>query len=221
MKTNTSPVHFPGVIGLGILFGLAAAPLLAADATPHPAGPPKVRVMVKENNVMTKPGGTTAAATPAPAAGAKGGQQKAAGAAQAESPLDAEKFTHTTKKTLTVDVVNLTAASMDVNVKTTFLAKDEAGKHEVLPEKTVDNRLTLEPSKSGEFTTEEVSFSHTAAHRESAARAGAGGAGGWRHGRWKGKIAPMVPASGHAYVGYKVEVFQGPDLVGSAVSETH
>jgi hypothetical protein len=31
----------------------------------------------------------------------------------------------------------------------------------------------------------------------------------------------MIPASGHAYFGYKVEVFQGEDLVGSAVSETH
>jgi hypothetical protein len=31
----------------------------------------------------------------------------------------------------------------------------------------------------------------------------------------------MEPASGHAYFGYRVEVFQGNDLVGVEASETH
>ena len=92
--------------------------------------------------------------------------------------MDAEKFTRTTKKSLTIDVVNLTGAPMDVNVKTTFLAKDEApGKHEVLPEKTVENKLTLDPTKAGEFTTDEVSFTHTTAHRQVPQKS-AGGKGG-------------------------------------------
>src|SRR5207253_2885649 len=128
-------------------------------------------------------GGSGAAATPAAAGAAKappapGGQKQPPGAAQATSVADAEKYTHTTKKTLTISVVNLTGASMAVNVKATFMAKDEAGKHEVVPEKTVENKLTLEPTKAGEFTTEEVPFSHTTAHRQAMQQKPGGGGGG-------------------------------------------
>ena len=218
MKTHTSQFHLRAA-GCGILFCLAAAPLIGADATPKPAGPPKVRVMVKENNVATTTGGGSGAATTAPAAAAKpapGAKQAPAAAASAPSTDDAEKYTHTTKKSLTIAVVNLTGASMDVNVKTTFMAKDEAGKHEVIPETTVENKLTLEPTKAGEFTTEEVPFAHTSAHRQAMPKPAAGAK---PYG--KAPPAPMIPASGHAYFGYKVEVFQGNDLVGSAASENH
>ena len=221
MKIHTSQFHLRAA-GCGILFCLAAAPLMAVDATPHPAGPLKVRVMVKENNVASAVGGGTGATTPAAAGAAKApaGKPAPAAAAQAPSELDAEKYTRTTKKSLTVDLVNLTGASMDVNVKTTFLAKDEApGKHDVIPEKTVENKLTLDPTRAGEFTTEEVPFTHTTAHRQVMQKPG--GAGGKGAASGKGAIAPMIPTSGHAYFGYKVEVFQGNDLVGSAVSDNH
>jgi hypothetical protein len=99
------------------------------------------------------------------------------------------------------------------------LGKDEAGKHEVLTEKTLENKLTLMPNRPESFTTEEVIFTHTAAHRGPAPKAG-GGAGGNGNKRG-GPIAPMEPASGHAYFGYRVEVFQGNDLVGVEASETH
>ena len=55
MKIHTSQFHLRAV-GCGILFCLAVAPLMAADATPHPAGAPKVRVMVKENNIASTAG---------------------------------------------------------------------------------------------------------------------------------------------------------------------
>ena len=181
MKTLTSQFHVRAV-GCGIFFCLAAAPLIGADATPKPAGPPKVRVMVKENNIASTAGaGPGATATPAakPAAKpAQGGKQAPPAAAQATSTEDAEKYTHTTKKSLTIAVVNLTGASMDVNVRTTFMAKDEAGKHEIIPEKTVENKLTLDPARPGEFTTEEVSFAHTTAHRQAPQKAAGGKAGG-------------------------------------------
>ncbi len=220
MKTHIPQFHFHAT-GFGILFCLAAAPLVAADATPHPAGPPKVRVMVKENNVATTTGGGSGAAATPPAAAAPkgpGGQQVPAGAAQTPTAADAEKYTRSTKKSLTIDIVNLTGASMDVNVKTTFMAKDESGKHEVVPEKTVENKLTVEPTRAGEFTTEAVDFTHTSAHREAMPKPGGGGGG---KGGGKSPPAPMIPASGHAYFGYKVEVFQGNDLVGSTASENH
>jgi hypothetical protein len=210
--------------GLGITLGLAAITFVHAQtpAPAKPSGPPKVRVIVKENTVASSPGGTSTA-TPAPAGAAKspqgqGGKQGGAQAA-AQSALDAEKFTRTTKKTLTVELVNLTNASIDVTAKTTFLAKDEGGKHDVVEEKTVENKVTLQPGKSGVFTTEEIDFTHTAAHHAAPAKPGAGGAGGAAGGR--GKLAPLMPASGHAYFGYKVQVFQGSDLVGTAANETH
>jgi hypothetical protein len=172
--------------------------------------------------MATSAAGGTSTPTPAPAGGAApapgAGAPPAAGAAlAAANAADADKYTRTTKKTLTVEVVNLTPASMDVTVKTSFLARDEAGKHEVLTEKTVENPVTVQPARSASFTTEEVSFTHTIAHRAPAPpKAGAG----------TGKMAatapaPMIPTSGHAYFGYKVEVFQGPDLVGTTASETH
>lgn len=231
MKTITAPQFHLRSIGFGILLCLAPASLVAADATPAPrlSGPPKVRVMVRENNIATTAGGTTAAATPAPGGAPNrpqgpGGQQQPQpppGAAQ-NSALDAERYTHTNKKSLTIDVVNLTKDGMEVTVKATFLAKDEAGKHEVLPEKTVENKLTLQPGRPGEFTTEEVSFSHTTAHyppMQPGSGGGGGGRGGGRGGSGGGRPLQMVPASGHAYFGYKVEVFQGNDLVGSAMSQ--
>src|SRR5882724_11237180 len=146
MKTNPSQFHFRSV-GLGILLGLVPVALIGAEATPsptRPSGPPKVRVLVKENSVATTAGATSGAATPAPAGAAnrpqgQGGKQPGGAGAQAASALDAEKYTRTSKKTLTIDVVNLTTAGMEVTVKATLLGKDEAGKHEVLPEKTVEN----------------------------------------------------------------------------------
>ncbi|MDR3406573.1 MAG: hypothetical protein P4L99_29075 [Chthoniobacter sp.] len=212
-------------IGLGVLLCMAAISPARAEAPAKPPGPPKVRVIVKENMVASKPGGTSAAtpaaaATPARAQGAGGAAQAANAANAANAAADAEKYTRTTRKSFTIELVNLTTANMDVNVKTTFLGKDEVGKRDVVTEKTVENQLTLEPGKGGQFTTEEVGFTHTTAHRAEQKAGGAGGGAGGGGGG-KAKIAPMIPASGHAYYGYKVEVFQGPDLVGTAVSDTH
>ncbi|WP_131989777.1 hypothetical protein [Chthoniobacter flavus] len=190
-----------------------------APATPAPpklSGPPKVQVLVRENSVATAVGGSSAA-TPAPGGAKGGGKGQTPNPAQAAATaLDAEKFTRTTKKTLTVTLVDVTGANMDVNVKTTFLGRDEAGKHEVVEEKTVENKVTLQPRKAQDFTTEEVSFTHTTAHH-AAIKKGSGGAGaGGRN-----AVSSMIPASGHAYYGYRVEVFQGQDLVGMASSEMH
>lgn len=210
----------PTVCSLGfgfVAFALLLSPVRAEEAAAKMNGPAKVRVIVKENNPPVA-AGATSAATPAAAGGAKpaagGAQQNQAQAAA--NAADAEKFTRTTKKSLSVALVNLTAAPMDVTAKTTFLAKDEAGKHEVVTEKTVENKVTLQPGKAGEFTTEEVSFTHTAAHRSSQKPGGGGSGGGG-----KPVASPMLPASGHAYFGYKVDVFQGNDLVGTAVSSGH
>jgi hypothetical protein len=224
MKTK----HHLRSVGWGILLCLVPVTLVAVESTPaplsRPTGPLKVRVLVRDNNLATTAGGTNASALAPVAAGpgAKQAAPPAPPAAQAMSAMDAEKYTRTTKKSLTIDVVNLTNAGMDVTVKTTFMAKDESGKHEVVPEKTVENKVTVLPGKSGQFTTEEVNFTHTTAHREAQKPGGGGGGGG--KGGTGGKGAPlaqMIPASGHAYFGYKVEVFQGNDLVGMAASETH
>ncbi len=176
-------------------------------AAPTLTGTAKVRVLVQDNNVATTAGGSSlggAKATPKPGeppvASIKGGGES-----------DADKYTRTTKKTLTIAVVNTTGDSIDVNVKATFLAKDEGGKHDTVPEKTVENRLTLQPNKPQQYTTEEVSFTHTAAHRPI----------GKVPARGRAPIMPMEPASGHAYFGYRVEVYQGNDLVGLAVSDNH
>lgn len=186
----------------------------ATPAPPKLSGPPKVRVLVRENNVASAVGGGSAATPPAAGGGgAKGASPQPNAAQAAASVLDAERFTRTTKKTLTVTLVNLTTASMDVTAKTTFLAKDEAGKHEMVEEKTLEKNVTLQPGKPEEFTTEEVSFTHTTAHY-APKKAGSGGGG-------RNAVSPMIPASGHAYFGYKVQVFQGQDLVGLAASETH
>ena len=124
-----------------------------------------------------------------------------------------KSFTHTTNKSFKITVVNLTAASMEVNVKTEVLGKDETGKHETVIEKTLENKLTLLPGTPNTFTTDEVPFTHTTAHR---------GTPPTKTGNAKrAPIAPMEPASGHSYFGYKVEVFQGNDLVGSTASENH
>jgi hypothetical protein len=201
---------------LPAVHGEATATAGAGSPTPPP-GPPKVRVMVQDNNIATTKGGLTAtnAAAPAPVATGPG---KAAATpkgvvAVKESVADLDKWTHTTKKSLTIEMGNLTAQPIDVNVKSTFLAKDEAGKHDVMPEKTVENKVTLVPGKAAQITTDEVDFIHTAFHHPPPPKTGGGG-----------KNAPItlpVPASGHAYFGYKVEVFVGNDLGGSAVSENH
>jgi hypothetical protein len=157
------------------------------------------------------------AATPAPGAPKGGGKGQSPSPAQtAANALDAEKFTRTTKKTLTVTLVDLTGANMDVNVKTTFLARDEGGKHEVVDEKTVENKATLLPGKAQDFTTEEVSFTHTTAHHAPPKRGNGGMGGGGRN-----AISALLPASGHSYYGYRVEVFQGQDLVGMASNGMH
>jgi hypothetical protein len=213
---------------LSFLASLVAISTCHGEEAKRPAGPPKVRVIVKENNLATTAGGT-GAASPTPAAGraapAKPGgqqqQQQGKGAGQNPQAMqagDAEKYTRTTKKSLGIAVVDLTPAPMDVTVKTTFFAKDEGGKHETVVETTQEKKLTIQPGKAEEFTTEPVSFTHTAAHRDPPPK-GSGGSGG--KGGGKSAPAPMIPASGHAYFGYKVEVMQGSDLVGTAASENH
>jgi hypothetical protein len=225
MKTVHPQLPFASLC-LGAVLCLATLPAVHGEATPGASptprpGPAKVRVMARDNNLATTMGGLTSANAPAPVAAgpAKPGPSPAKGAAVAvkESVADLDKWTHTTKKSLTVEMVNLTTQSLEVNVKSTFLAKDEAGKHEVMPEKTVENKVTLEPGKPAQFTTDEVDFIHTAFHYPPAPKnsGGGGGKGG------KGPVVLPVPASGHAYFGYKIEVFQGNDLVGWAVSENH
>jgi hypothetical protein len=221
MKTVHPQLPFASLC-LGAVFCLAALPAVhgepAAGGSPTPPpGPPKVRVMVRDNNIATTMGGLTAANAPAPVAAgpAKPGASPAKGAAAVkESVADLDKWTHTTKKSLTIDMVNMTNQPIDVNVKSTFLAKDETGKHEVMPEKTVENKVTLAPGKPAEFTTDEVDFTHTSMHRAPAPKSSGAISK-------NPKPVPMEPASGHAYFGYKVEVFQGNDLIGSAVSDNH
>jgi hypothetical protein len=221
MRTHTHPSRFLSVV-FGVFLGLALVPVARAQtATPAPAGPIKVRVLVQENMGGTAPSGSSAA-TPAPIRpAAAAGQTPAPAAAKAAiAAADMKTYTRTSNKSFTITVVNITPASMDVIVKTNVLAKDEAGKHEVLTEKVLENKLTILPGKPNTFTTEDVTFTHTTAHRGPSPKAGGGGGGGGG-GKKGGPIAPMEPASGHAYFGYKVEVFQGNDLVGSAASETH
>jgi hypothetical protein len=227
MKTVYPQLPFASLC-LGAVFCLAALPAVegagaAAGASPTPVpGPPKVRLMVRDNNIATTLGGLTATNAPAPVATgpAKPGPSPAKGTtapvAVKESVADLDKWTHTTKKSLTVDMVNMTNQPIEVNVKSTFMAKDEAGKHEVMPEKTVENKVTLQPGKPAQFTTDEVDFIHTAYHLPPPPKSSGGAKGGG-----KGTVVLAVPASGHAYFGYKVEVFLGNDLIGSAVSENH
>jgi hypothetical protein len=210
----------PRSLCLSVL-GFAALSVAHAEAPATPAPPkltavPKVRVFVRENSVATSVG-STATPTPPTVAGKGAKTAQVNAAQQAINELDAEKFTRTSKKTLTVTLANLADAPMNVTIKSTFLGKDEGGKHDVVEEKTLEKSMTLQPGRPDEFTTEEVSFAHTAAHHAPVKKAGGGGAGA---GMTRG-VSPMVPASGHAYFGYRVEVFQGQELVGLAVSETH
>jgi len=82
----------------------------------------------------------------------------------------------------------------------------------------LENKVTLLPNRPESFTTEEVPFTHMTAHRGPAPKTGTGAGGTAKRG---GPIAPMEPACGHAYFGYRVEVFQGNDLVGVEASEIH
>jgi hypothetical protein len=214
MKTDIRPFRFHS-LGLAALLSLTLLPLARAQAPTQAPGAPKVRVFVRENDGATVPGGATAA-TPAPSKAGKAGAGAAAGATQATSAEDAMNYTRTTRKSLSVDVVNITAAPMDVVVKSNFLAKDEAGTHGMVTEKTLENKLSLAPGKTERFTTEEVPFTHTAAHLGPKPKAAAGASA-----KGRGPVSKMEPASGHAYFGYKVDVFQGGDLVGSAVSDSH
>ncbi len=231
MKTVLPQLPFASLC-LGAVFCLAALPTVhgeaaaaAAGGSPTPVpGPPKVRVMVRDNNLATTMGGLTAANATAPAPVAVGPAKPGASPAKGttapvvvkESTADLDKWTRTTKKSLTVDMVNMTNQPIDVNVKSTFLAKDESGKHEVMPEKTVENKVTLQPGKPAQITTDEVDFVHTAYHLPLPPKSSGGAKGGG-----KGTVVVPVPASGHAYFGYKVEVFLGNDLIGSAVSDNH
>jgi len=205
----------PRFLCLTLLFCAASGALFHAQADPAS----KVRVIVNENNVPSGGGSSTGGggtATPA-AAGKPAGPLGKAGATPAAAAAglfsEAQAYTHTTKKSLTIQVVNVTADPMDVTVKANFLAKDEAGKHEILTETTLEKKLTIQPGKPESYTTEEVPFTHTTAHHGPTPKGAAGG--------MHPKPAPMEPASGHNYFGYKVEVVQGSDVVGSAVSENH
>ena len=191
-----------GVLPLAAALLLPALPCFAVT---------KVRVAVTENNASTTGSSATKTEKPEkaekPAPKDKNDKTVKPATPPTKTPSTAtgpDPYTHTANKNLTVMVGNTTTESLDVTVKVTFLGKDEAGKHEIVTEKTVENKLTLAPSKSETFTTEDVSFTHTSAHRV----APKGGA--------KGAKPENIPASGHAYAGYKVEVFQGSDLVGSA-----
>jgi hypothetical protein len=203
-------LNLPSFFRTALLLAVTGFGLAQAQAEPAS----KVRVMVSENNISSTPGSGTlgsgaGAATP-PVAGKPAGQPGKSGAAtpaaSASFTADMQAYTHTTKKSLTIQVVNVTNDPIDVTVKATFLGKDEVGKHEVAPESTLEKKLTIQPGKPESYTTEEVSFTHTTAHRGAAP---------------KGKPAAMEPASGHSYFGYKVEVLQGSDVVGSAVSANH
>ena len=211
-STRFSPASTPVFAALFLASSLLSPAQLSTPAPlPRAAGPSKVRVLVTENmgeSTVPKPSGAAepGAPTAAPVAGKsapKAGGYAAKGAKEAI-------YTHSTTKSLNVRVANLTPQPLDVTVKTTFLAKDEGDKNKIVTEKSVENKLTVVPGKSEEFKTEDVTFTHTTAHRQPMA------GGGSLNGR--GKIMPMEPASGHNYSGYKVEVYEGAVLVGSAAS---
>jgi hypothetical protein len=203
MKTNLLRFLRSGLL-------LAAACSLLARAQADPAS--KVRVLVSENNIEAPLGGSAAATPAPPPAAGQGGKKAAAPAASANFLADMQAYTHTARKSLTIQVMNVTNEPIDVTVKANFLGKDEAGKHDIVTESTLEKKLTLQPGQPQKYTTDEVAFTHTTAHRGPAPKGGAG---------MHGKPAPMEPASGHNYFGYKVEVVQGSNVVGSAVSENH
>ena len=118
-------------------------------------------------------------------------------------------YSHTNNKSLSISLVNTARQDLRLKVKVTFLAQDQGGNHEILGEKTIESEKTIAAGKSDLFTTDEVSFTHTSAHRE-APKAGAPGGG---------PASILTPASGHIYAGYKVEVFHGGDIVGTASSD--
>lgn len=156
-------------------FSFPSVQALPPTVTFTPPALSKVRVMVRENNLPV----------------------------EAASKGDDAFYTHTAKKTLFIALVNLTPQTMEITVKTTFLAKDEVG-HDIEVAKTVETKNTVMPGKPLEFATEEVSFQHMSAHKP------------------KGPPpVKTIPASGQTYFGYKVEVFQGADLVGGTASATH
>jgi hypothetical protein len=200
MKNKSScfrPSNRCGML-LGVIVALAAfhSTLSAAD---------KVRIFVEAVQGKTAPGEKSATTPKAPAdKGRKETTPKATGF---------DPYTHTTSKALTVSLANMTQEPLEaLSVKCTFLARAEP-KHEIVTEKQVEQKVTLAPGKSDKFTTEEVSYSHTTAHRPAPQKGGAAG----QAGKTSGAKAPaMEPASGHSYAGWKVEVYQGNDLIGTA-----
>lgn len=179
---------------------VCAATVCLAPLTATQAAQNKVRVMVKENQTH----GTAPAKEEKekPEKGAKNNTGVKTATPPKNDPKGKEDmYTHSTNHSLTIAVVNTTRESLELTIKATFLGKDEGGKHEVGPDKTLEKKVTLEPGKSEEYTSEEVTFTHTSAHRTAPAG--------------KGGKPTNVPASGKQYVGYKVEVYSGNDLVGS------
>ena len=182
---NTAPTGPPP----GVTPTSSNVPVPSPSATPNPTGGRAqsmlVLVTVRENNGRTK------LATDSSSNGAT------------------TPYSHTNNKSLSISLVNTARQDLKLNVKITFLAQDQGGNHEIVAEKTVESGRTIAAGKSDVFTTDEVSFTHTSAHRE-APKTGAGGGG----------PAPgLTPASGHIYAGYKVEVFRGSEIVGTASSD--
>lgn len=182
----------------GVTWALVCAATVCLAPLSVQAAQNKVRVMVKENQTH----GPAPAKEEKPEKGAKNNTGVKTATPPRNDPKGKEEmYTHSSNHSLTITLVNTTKESLDLTVKTTFIVRDEGGKHEVGPDKPIEKKVTLEPGKSEEFTTDEVTYSHTSAHR--IAPAG------------KGAKATNVPASGKQYVGYKVEVYSGNDLVGS------
>lgn len=122
-----------------------------------------------------------------------------------------DMYTHSSSKALTVSVSNGTKEDLgELSVKVAFLAKAEP-KHDVVTAKDHEQKVTLAAGKAEKFTTPEVTFAHTSAHRPPAVKGAKPGT----------KAPAMEPASGQSFSGWKVEVFQGSTLVGSATGQSN
>jgi hypothetical protein len=211
--TRFSPASKP--ILAALLLALSLVGRAQVSHAVGPVGPAKVRILVTENTGDTtagKPGATPEPGAPAAAPVAGKTPPKAYGTGKGAAAVAASEamYTHSVTKSLSIRVSNLTTQPLDITLKTTFLAKDEGNKHEVVTEKAVENKVTIVPGQSQELKTEDVTYTHTAAHRPRSATGGSL--------RGRAPIIPMQPASGHTYSGYKVEAYAGAEMVGSANS---
>lgn len=109
-------------------------------------------------------------------------------------------------KKLTIRLTNHTAETMtDLEVKVTFYARDLTADRDVA-EKTLKIKASVAPRRDATVTTDAVTFTYTPDHGVQVKG---------RRGRVSSK---RVPASGHRYAGYSIEISNKTALVGESYS---